>query len=69
MWVFENRMLRNVFRQERDEVTGGWRKLHNEELCNVYSSPYIIRTIKSRMMKLAGHAAGMRSRGMYIVFR
>jgi hypothetical protein len=44
--VFENRVLRRIFGQKRDEVTGGWRKLHNEELHNLYSSPNIIRMIK-----------------------
>jgi hypothetical protein len=46
--VFENRVLRRIFVPKRDEVTGGWRKLHNEELRNLYSSPSIIRVIKSR---------------------
>jgi hypothetical protein len=46
--VFENRVLRRVFEPKRDEVTGGWRKLHNEELHNLQSSPSIIRMIKSR---------------------
>jgi hypothetical protein len=54
----ENRVLRKVFGPKKDEVTGGWRKLHNE-LRNLYSSPSIIRTIKSRMMRWAGHAAPM----------
>jgi hypothetical protein len=44
--VFENRVLRRIFGPKRDEVTGGWRKLHNEELHNLYSSPRIIRMIK-----------------------
>jgi hypothetical protein len=44
--MFENRMLRRIFGPKRDEVTGGWRKLHNEELHNLYSSPSIIRIIK-----------------------
>jgi hypothetical protein len=44
--VFENRVLRRIFGPKRDEVTGEWRKLHNEELHNLYSSPNIIRTIK-----------------------
>jgi hypothetical protein len=48
--VFENRVLRRIFGQRRDEVTGDWRKLHNEELHNLYSSPNIIRMIKSRRM-------------------
>jgi hypothetical protein len=45
--VFENRVLRRIFRLKRDEVRGGWRKLNNEELCDFYSSPSIIRTMKS----------------------
>jgi hypothetical protein len=49
--VFENRVLRRVFGPKRDEVTGGWRKLHNEELRDLYSSPSIIRIIKSRRMR------------------
>jgi hypothetical protein len=49
--VFENRVLRRIFGPKRDEVTGEWRKLHNEELRDLYSSPSIIRTIKSRGMK------------------
>jgi hypothetical protein len=57
--VFENRVLRRIFGPKRDEVMGGWRKLHNEELHNLYSSPVIIRTIRSRRMKLAGHVARM----------
>jgi hypothetical protein len=56
--VFENRALR-IFRPKRDEVTGGWRKLHNEELHNLFSSPSIIRIIKSRRMRWAGHVAQM----------
>jgi hypothetical protein len=53
--VFENRVLRRIFGPKRDEETGGWRKLHNEELHNLYSSPSIIRIIKSRRMRWAGH--------------
>jgi hypothetical protein len=48
--VFENRVLRRIFEPKRDEVTGGWRKLHNEELHNLYSSPSIIRMIKDDEM-------------------
>jgi hypothetical protein len=57
--VFENRVLRRIFGPKRDEVTGGWRTLHNEELHNLYSSPSIIRIIKSRRMRWAGHVARM----------
>jgi hypothetical protein len=57
VWVFENRVLRRIFGPKRDEVTGGWRKLHNEELRNLYSSPRIIRMIKSTRMRWAGHVA------------
>jgi hypothetical protein len=55
--MFENRVLRRIFRPKRDEVTGGWRKLHNEELHVLYSSPSIVRVIKARRMRLAGHVA------------
>jgi hypothetical protein len=57
--VFENRVLRRIFGPKRDGVTGGWRKLYNEELHNLYSSPSIIRIIKSRRMRWAGHLARM----------
>jgi hypothetical protein len=57
--VFENRVLRRIFWPKRDAVTGGWRKMHNEELHNLYSSPSIIRIIKSRRMRWAGHVARM----------
>jgi hypothetical protein len=57
--MFENSVLRRIFGPNRDEVTGEWRKLHNEELHNLYSSPYIIRIIKSMRMRWAGHAARM----------
>jgi hypothetical protein len=57
--VFENRVLRRLFGPKRDEVTGAWRKLRNEELHNLYSSPDIIRQIKSRRMRWAGHVARM----------
>jgi hypothetical protein len=57
--VSENRVLRRIFGPKRDEVTGEWRKLHNEELHNLYSSPDIIRQVKSRRMMWAGHMARM----------
>jgi hypothetical protein len=57
--MFENRVLRGIFGPKRDEVTGGWRELHNEELHYLHSSPSIIRIIKSRRMRLAGHLARM----------
>jgi hypothetical protein len=53
--VFENRVLRRIFGLKRDEVTGEWRKLHNEELRDLYSSSSIIRIIKPRRMRFAGH--------------
>jgi hypothetical protein len=57
--VFENRVLRRIFGPKRGEVTGQWRKLHSRELHNLYSSPYIIRQIKSRRRRWAGHVARM----------
>jgi hypothetical protein len=57
--VLENRVLRRIFRPKRDEVTGEWRKLHNEELHDLYSSPSIIRIIKSKKMRLEDHVARM----------
>ena len=57
--VFENRVLRRVFAPKRDEVTGEWRKLHNEELSDLYSLPNILRVVKSRRMGWAGHVACM----------
>jgi hypothetical protein len=64
--VSGNRVLRRIFGPKRDEVTGEWRKLHNEEFHNLYSSPSIIRVIKPRRMRWAGHIARMGGRGMYI---
>jgi hypothetical protein len=49
--MFENRVLRRIFGPKRDKVTGGWRKLHNEELYGLYSSPSIVRVIKARRMR------------------
>jgi hypothetical protein len=57
--VFENSVLRRIFGPKRDGVTGGWRKLYNEELHNLHSSPSIIRIIKSRRMRWAWHVARM----------
>jgi hypothetical protein len=57
--VFDNRALRRIFGLKRDEVLGGWKKQHNEELRNLYSSPSIIRVIKLRSMRWAGHVACM----------
>jgi hypothetical protein len=65
--VFENMVLRRIFGPKREEVTGEWRKLHNEELNNLYSSPKIVRVIKSRRMRWAGHVARMGGRGVYRV--
>jgi hypothetical protein len=64
--VFENRVLRRIFGPKRDEVTGEWGRLHNEELNDLYSSPNIIWEIKSRRMRWAGHIARMgEGRGAY----
>ena len=57
--MFENRVLRRVFGSKRDEVTGEWRKLHNEELRDLYSLPNILRVVKSRIMRWARHVARM----------
>jgi hypothetical protein len=63
--VFENRMLRKIFGPKRDKVTEGWRKLHNEELHNLYSSPSIIKMIKSRRMRLSGPVVRIGGGGLY----
>jgi len=57
--VFENRVLRRIFGPRRDEVTGEWRRLHNEELNDLYPAPNIVGVIKSRRMRWAGHVACM----------
>jgi hypothetical protein len=64
--VFENRVLRRIFGPKRDEMTGGWRKLHNEKLHDLYTSPSIIRIIKSRLMGWEWHVARMWRRGAHI---
>jgi hypothetical protein len=66
--VFENRVLRRIFGPKRDQVTGEWRKLHNEELHDLYSSPTVVRVIKSRRMRWAEYVARMgEGRGVYRV--
>jgi hypothetical protein len=66
--VFENRVLRRIFGSKRDDVTGEWRRLHKEELNDLYSSPNVFRVIKSRRMRWVGHVARMRERrGAYNV--
>jgi len=64
--MFENMVLRRIFGPRRDEVTGEWRRLHNEELNDLYSSPNIVRVIKSRRMRWAGHVARMGEQKVYI---
>jgi hypothetical protein len=66
--VFQNMVLRRIFGPKRDEVTGEWRKLNNEELRDLYSSPSIIRIIKSWRMRWAGHVARMGRRGTLIEY-
>ena len=67
--VSENMVLRRIFGPRRDEVTGEWRRLHNEELNDLYSSPNIVRVLKSRRMRWAGHVARMgEESGVYRVF-
>ena len=66
--MFENMVLRRIFGPRRDEVMGEWRSLHNEELNDLYSSPNIVRVIKSRRMRWVGHVECMgEERGMYRV--
>jgi hypothetical protein len=68
LWVFENRELRRIFGPKRDELTGEWRRLHNKELYALFSTPNIIRVIKSRRLRWAGHVARMGERtGAYKV--
>jgi hypothetical protein len=64
--MFENRVLRRIFGPKRDEVIGGWEKLHNEKLHNFHSSPNIIRKFKSRKIRRTRHIARMGPRGMHI---
>jgi hypothetical protein len=66
--VSKNRVLRRIFGPKRDEVTGEWRKLHNKELQNLYSSPSIIRIIKPRKMRRAGHVERTGRRGTRIYY-
>jgi len=68
LWVFENRVLRRIFGPKRDEVTGEWRKIHNEQLNVLYSSPNTVQVIKSRRMRWVGHVECMvEGRGVYRV--
>ena len=67
--VFQNRVLRRIFGPKSDEVTGKWRRLHEEELNELYCSPNIIQVIKSRITKWAGHVVRLRDRrGVYRVW-
>ena len=66
--MFENRVLRRVLGPKRDDVTGEWRKLHNEEISDLYSLPNIVRVVKSRRMRLVRHVASMgEGRGVHRV--
>jgi hypothetical protein len=68
IWIFENMVLRRIFGPKRDEVTSGWRKLHNKELNGLYSSPSIVTAIKARWMRWVGHVVRMGEvRGAYIL--
>jgi hypothetical protein len=68
--VFEKRVLGRIFRPKRDGVTRGWKKLHNEELHNLFFSPSIIRIIKSSRMRWAGHVARMgENTNVYVIGR
>jgi hypothetical protein len=58
----KNRVMRRIFEPKREEVTGGWKKLHDEEFCNLYSSPDIIRMIKPRSVRWAGNVACIRAK-------
>jgi hypothetical protein len=64
----ENRVVSRIFWPKREEILGGWRKLHNEELHNLHYSPSIIRIIKSSRMRWAGYVASFGRRGMHIGF-
>jgi hypothetical protein len=64
--VFENRVLKRIFGPKRDEVTGGWKKQHDEDLRDLNSSPSIIAMVKSMTMRLEGHVARMERRGTRI---
>jgi hypothetical protein len=66
--VFENRVLRRIFGPKRDEMAGEWRRLHNEELVELYSSPNIIRVIKSKRMRWEKHIAPMGKREVHTGF-
>jgi hypothetical protein len=66
--VFENRVLRRIYGSKRDKMVGGWRKLHDEEIHNLYSSPDIIRMIKSGRMRWDGHVSHMGRREIYVGF-
>jgi hypothetical protein len=66
--VFENRVLRRIFGPKREEVAGGWRRLHNEELHNLYTLPNIVRAIESKRMRWEGHVACIGGREMDATF-